>query len=276
MPRARLQRTPAANPDAVDLALQCSAGSYKAGGIGKEADAAYSLCDQALAIDPNNVRALTELGVKFWLPAVLGLSSDTKRDLERADDLESKALALKPDEVLAHTRKGWVALAQGRNDEAVADFERARTLDPSNPDGEAGLGWVHLRLGEFDKSVGYLDKAIRLSPYDRAAPYWYGAEAQASFGLKHYDRAIEQLRQVIAINPNDIPWAHTMLVAALALAGRDAEAHEALQRYLAQPSSGPLKTIAAWKAHDESQHWLPAEVSERVYDGLRNAGMPEK
>ena len=235
---ARLKRTPAANPDAEDLALQCSAGSYKAGGIGKEADAAYSLCEQALAIDPNNVRALMELGVKFWLPAVLGLSSDPKGDLERADELESKALALKPDEVLAHTRKGWVLQAQGRNDEAVAEFERALALNPSNPDGDAGLGWTHLRLGEFDKSVEYLDKAIRLSPYDRAVPYWYGAKAQASFGLKRYDQAIEQLRKVIAINPNDIPWAHTMLVAALALTHHDAEAREALQRYLALPTNG--------------------------------------
>jgi adenylate cyclase len=273
---ARLKRTPAANPDAEDLALQCSAGSYKAGGIGKEADAAYALCDQALAIDPNNVRALTELGVKFWLPAVLGLSSDPKGDLERADELESKALALKPDEVLAHSRKGWVLQAQGRNDEAVAEFERALALNPSNPDGDAGLGWTHLRLGEFDQSVEYLDKAIRLSPYDRAVPYWYGAEAQASFGLKRYDQAIEQFRKVIAINPNDIPWAHTMLVAALALTHHDAEAREALQRYLALPSTGPLRTIAAWKAHDESQHWLPAVVGERVYDGLRKAGMPEE
>ena len=273
---ARLKRTPAANPDAEDLALQCSAGSYKAGGTGKEADAAYALCEQALAIDPNNFRALMELGVKFWLPAVLGLSSDPKGDLERADELESKALALEPDEVLAHTRKGWVFQAQGRNDEAVAEFERALALDPTNPDGDAGLGWTHLRLGEFDKSVEYLDKAIRLSPYDRAVPYWYGAEAQASFGLKRYDQAIEQLRKVIAINPNDIPWAHTMLVAALALTHHDAEAREALQRYLALPSAGPLKTIAAWKAHDQSQHWLPAEVSERVYEGLRKAGMPEE
>ena len=54
---------------------------------------------------------------------------------------------------------------------------------------------------------------------------------------------------MIAINPNDIPWAHATLVAALALTGHDAEAREALQRYLALPSSGPLKTIAAWKAH---------------------------
>ena len=105
--------------------------------------------------------------------------------------------------------------------------------------------------------------------------YWYGGKALANFGLKRYDQTIEQLRQVIAINPNDIPWAHTTLVAALALTGQDAEAREALQRYLALPSIGPLKTIAAWKAHLESQQWVPREMGERVYDGLRKAGMPE-
>ena len=61
---ARVKRTPAANRDAEDLALQCSAGRMKAGRIGKEADAAYALCEQALAIDPNNVRALATLAVQ--------------------------------------------------------------------------------------------------------------------------------------------------------------------------------------------------------------------
>src|SRR5271165_6405156 len=70
---ARLKRAPAANRDAEDLTLQCSAGVWKAGPIGKEADAAYALCEQALAIDPNNVRALTTLGVRFFMPAGLGI-----------------------------------------------------------------------------------------------------------------------------------------------------------------------------------------------------------
>ena len=59
---ARVKRTPAANRDAEDLALQCTAGDEKAGWIGKEADAAYALCEQALAVDPKNVRALTDVG----------------------------------------------------------------------------------------------------------------------------------------------------------------------------------------------------------------------
>jgi adenylate cyclase len=189
--------------------------------------------------------------------------------------LESKALTLEPDDAWAHDQKGWILLAQGRNDEAVAEYRRALALDSSFADADVGQGWVHLRLGEFDKSVESFDKAIRVSPYDRGLAYWYGGKAAANFGLKRYDQAIEQLRQVIAINPNDIPWAHTTLVAALALSGHETEAREALQRYLALPSTGPLRTIAAVKAHFESQHWVPPEMGERAYDGLRKAGMPE-
>jgi len=67
---------PAANPGAEDLALQCGAGQWKAGSIGKEADAAFALCEQALAIDPNNVRALMSLGQKFFRQAQSGVSGD--------------------------------------------------------------------------------------------------------------------------------------------------------------------------------------------------------
>jgi TolB-like protein len=55
---ARLKRTPAANPDAEDLALQYQAALDKAGWLGKEADAASALCERAVRVDPNNVRAL--------------------------------------------------------------------------------------------------------------------------------------------------------------------------------------------------------------------------
>jgi TolB-like protein len=75
---ARTKRTPAANRDAEDLALQCDASERKAGLIGKEADAAFAFWEQALAIDPNNVRALMGLGWKFFMPASLGISADLK------------------------------------------------------------------------------------------------------------------------------------------------------------------------------------------------------
>ena len=156
----RLKRTPAANPTAEDLALRCVAGVVQSRYFGKEADAAYPFCEQALAIDPNNVRALQMLGVKFWMPAALGLSADPKGDIERADELESKALALDPDWTWPHDLKGGILRIQGRTEEAVVEHERALALDPSNVDASAQLGIDYRFLGRFDESLEYLDRAI--------------------------------------------------------------------------------------------------------------------
>jgi adenylate cyclase len=274
----RLKRTPAANPTAEDLALRCVAGVVQSRYFGKEADAAYPLCEQALAIDPNNVRALQMLGVKFWMLAALGLSADPKGDIERADELESKALALDPDWTWPHDLKGGILRIQGRTEEAVAEHERALALDPSNVDAAGQLGIDYRFLGRFDKSLEYLDRAILASPYDPAQVYWYDSKAWANFGLKRYDLAIEAARRSIAINPNSDPFSHVALVAALALSDHDAEAREALQRYLAPPSTAPFKTIAAWKTSQTSLGGDPrfVEMIERSSDGLRKAGMPEE
>jgi adenylate cyclase len=276
---AGVKRTPAANRDAEDLALQCSHGEWKAGYIGKEADAAFALCEQALAIDPNNVRALMALSVKFNLRAIFGISSDPKADLARADELASKALAVDPDWTWTHLAKGAVLRTQGRPEEAIPEDERALALDPSNVNAAGELGFAYANLGEFDKSLDYLDKAILASPHDPTLRYWYGAKAEANFALKNYDLAIESARRSIAINPDYNAFAHAILVAALALTGHDAEAREALKRFLALPSAGPFKTIAGWKYHFVSeQHIEPrlVERDERTLAGLRKAGMPEQ
>jgi tetratricopeptide (TPR) repeat protein len=192
--------------------------------------------------------------------------------------MASKALALAPDWTWTHLQKGSVFRAQARAKEAIAEDERALALDPSNMEAVAALGFDYGNLGEFDKSLEYLDKAILASPYDPTIAFWYGNKAQANFGLKNYDQAIELARQAIAINPNYVAYIHVTLAAALALTGHDAEAREALQRYLALPSTGPLKTIAVWKAHQMSLGGDPryVEMIERTDDGLRKAGMPER
>ena len=281
---ARVSLPPAAaNRVAEDLARQCDADARKAGWIGKEADAAFALCEEADAIDPNNhVHALMALGIKFLMPAALGLSDDPKVDLERADEFATLALSRDPDWTWNHDVKGVILRFKGRAEEAVAEHERALALDPSNVDAVGQLGGDYGNLGEFDKGLEYLDKAILANPYDPEIAYWYGGKAWDNFGLKRYDQAIELARQAIAIKPNYNQSSHLVLVAALALIDHDAEAREALQRYLALPSTGPLRTIAAWKAHQMSQ--VPkqsgdprfVEMNERSYDGLRKAGMPEE
>jgi tetratricopeptide (TPR) repeat protein len=104
--------------------------------------------------------------------------------------------------------------------------------------------------------------------------------AVVNFALKRYDQTIVWARRAITINPNNTNRAHAALIAAFAMTGRDAEAREALERYLALPAGG-LRTIAAWKANKAllaNQHNDPRslELWDREIEGLRKAGMPEE
>jgi adenylate cyclase len=277
---ARFKRTPAANPDAEDLALRCEAGVQKGAYLGKEAEAAYRFCEQALAADPENVRALTWLSAKFNYSVSYAHSVDPEGDRKRADELISKALAFDPNYARAHALKAGMLSYQGRRDEAIAEYERALVLDPALMIAVAELGWQHLFLGQFEKSLEYFDKAIRLSPHNPSLEFWYQGEAAGYFALKQYDQAIEWSRRGIAIDQNTNPYLYYTLIPALALAGHEAEAHEALQNYLASVPSGP-KTIAAWKAAIAPYTSMRAnprllETEDRHFDGLRKAGMPEE
>ena len=275
---ARLKRVPDTNPNAEDLALQCEGAVRKGGYFGKEADAGFRLCEQALVLDPNNVRALTFLSAKFWLPVFLGLSADPKADLERADELASHALTVDPNDENGHGAKHKILGLQRRPDDAIAEGERALSLDPSDADAYAGLSYNYLNVGQFEKSLEFFDKTIRLSPLDPALVFWYDGKASALFGLKQYDQAIDWARRSVAINP-DYPFGHLHLVAAFALTGHEAEAREALQRYLALPSSR-IRTITAFKAYNaqftnERSNPRYLELLDRLNEGLRKAGMPE-
>ena len=180
----------------------------------------------------------------------------------------------------AYYRAGLEASDQGRYLEAIAEFERALVVDPTSADAVGFLGNAYWIAGQFEKSLEYFDKATRLGPNDPNLYTWYQGKARAHFGLKNYDQAIEWSRRTIAINRSRDATSQERLIAALALAGHDAEAHEALQVYLALP--GVSKTIAANRAAANArfpnQNPNPRFLDhlDRFYEGLRKAGMPEE
>ncbi len=277
---ARLKRTPVVNPDAEDLALQCLAAVRKdPEAVSKEAEAGFRLCEQALTLDPNNVHALAVLSIKYWQPVSHNLSADPKADLNRGDELVSKVLALDPTFAYGHVFKAEILRDQGRVDEANAEAERALDLDPAVVDAYAQLAFNDEVLGQFEKSLENLNKAIRLSPHDPSLHYWYTGKADAHFALKQYKPAIEWARRAIAIDPT-FRESHPVLIASLGWTGRQAEAHEATERYLSLFPTGP-RTVAEWKAmkaqktnSDSDPRVL--EYWDRLIEGLRKAGLPEE
>jgi adenylate cyclase len=171
-----------ANPDAEDLALRCNAAVQKGGFFGKEADAGYPLCEQALGIDPDNVRALIVLSSKFQTQVSMGASADPEADLKRADELVSHAPALDPTVAGAHNAKAWILREQERFEEAIAEWERTLAVDPADVSAVFGLAWDYLFLGQYEKGVELFDKAIRLSPHDPLLQYMDNGNRGPIFG----------------------------------------------------------------------------------------------
>jgi TolB-like protein/Flp pilus assembly protein TadD len=278
--KAETQRSAlSTNPDAMDLAMRCVTAVRKVGYLGKEAEAGYRLCEQALDADPKDVLALTTLSYKFYLPLMSNLSADPQADLKRADELASRALTVDANFSAAHFAKGQVLRAEGRFDDANAEYQRTLALNPNAANAVATLGETYSALGQYEKAIEFMDKAPRLSPHDPALFLWYWGKSVAYFGLQQYDQAIEWARRSISINPNFGP-AHGILAAALALTGHEAEARDALQR---RNALSPTKSITAVKAAQapppsadprvraSSDRFLP-----RLIEGLRKAGMPEE
>ena len=277
---ARLKRKPAANPDAQDLALQCAAIRLKSRGpFGTKDEPGFPLCEQALAIDPNNTLALVTLSVKYWSPAANGRSADPEGDLKRGEKLVDKALTLDPNFGYAHHWKAIILAFEGRTDEAIAEDELALSLDPSIVEANLVLGNMYRRLGQFEKSLELIDKALRLSPRDPSVYYWYTGKADALFALKRYDEAIEWARKTLVTDPSN-PSANGTLAAALALTGQVAEAHEVVERFASLHPAAPLTVAAANAVKDRltRQHPNPRylESWDRRIEGLRKAGVPEE
>ena len=80
-------------------------------------------------------------------------------------------------------------------------IRRAVSLSPNNASYQAAAGNLAIRLGKFDEAIGYYQAAIDNDPF-RASYHWRLAQAEkAAQGMD--DKALQQLRQAVALNPTN-------------------------------------------------------------------------
>jgi adenylate cyclase len=272
---ARIARTPPGNLNAQELALQCMAGVIPSFMI-EGNDPVFSFCERAVQMDGRNAIALTFLSLKYITPVLQMQSTDPQADIRQAEGFAARALVADRNFYWAHLAKAAVLITQKHHEEAILELEQTLAISPGFTTAYGLLCEANNYLGRPDRDVEYADKAIRLSPRDPLLAWFYGEKAWALLMQQHDDRAIEWLRRTLAIAP-DVPISQALLTSALALTGRQAEAHEALQRYLSLKAT-TSKTIAEFRpqhrALSDNAKWLA--YSDRLVEGLRKAGMPEK
>ena len=100
---------------------------------------------------------------------------------------------------------------------------------------------------------------------------WLMIAASAKLLAGHDEEAVAGLSRSIKLDPNE-PMRHIYLAAALAHLGRMVEAREAARVGL---ELNPGFTIAWDRAARPSDRPVFLESRERVYEGMRLAGVPE-
>ncbi len=203
-------------------------------------------------------------------------SADPTKAILRADERASRAIAIDPNFDVAHLAKSWVLMAQNRHEEAIVEAEHTLLLNPSNITAYLPLGFANVFLCRPERSIEAADKAIRLSPRDPLLWVFYEIKGEAFFILQQEVNTIEWVRRSLAIAPRGDPNALLLLISSLALSNHEADASDALKRYLSS-SSAKSKTISQFQKQRRSladnPKWLAYNV--RFAEGLRLAGMPE-
>jgi DNA-binding winged helix-turn-helix (wHTH) protein/TolB-like protein/Tfp pilus assembly protein PilF len=163
----------------------------------ESASKALHYFQQALRKDPGYAPA--HVGVADYY--ILGFydSPNTKFELEARAAL-AKALELDKDLAAAHASLAlFKEIYEWDWDGAIAEYRYAIALNPNDANVRWGLSKTLTNIGKFQEAVNQLHLARRLDPL--SIPNHLGL-ALVHFVRRDYDRAIEESRKILEMDPN--------------------------------------------------------------------------
>ena len=264
----RAQR--ASNPDSMDLYFQGLAWSNK--GLNSENLAqAHSFYERALALDPDNLSALTaKLNVDLLLVGQ-SLVDDPAERLAAIEATLIKLLTRAPNNAVLHYLMCAVQIRTNRGAEGIAECERALALNPNLANVHAQIGYAWLLNGRPEETESHIREAIEASPRDTNMYIWIGFIAAAKLYSGADEEAVTWLRRTLEFNRN-YGIAHFYLSAALELLGRRDDAQAEVQAGLALD---PQFTIRRFRAGAQSDNPIFLKQRERIIQAMQKAGIPE-
>ena len=204
------------------------------------------------------------------------------RALDDAAAEYQRALELNPSDGAAHLGLAHWFLSHGRIDEALAQANRARELDPLGVTGD-DIGWILFCAHRYDEAIHELRSIAAVRP-DDAGVLWY-----LGFALIANDQpaeAVPVLEKALAVS-NRSPGVMGVLVRAYAHAGRRPDALRLLAELKARKQTGYVPAAAFVNAYlglgdyDQAFAWLEQAYQEHsnillflkvhpYFDPLRN------
>ena len=135
------------------------------------------------------------------------------------------------------------------------------------------IGLAKYLTGRIEETEAHVLEALRISPLDYRAGTWLQYAGVAKLLAGRDEEAVTRLNRSIELNPNLLPAAYFILAAALARVGRVDEARDAARVGL---ELDPGFTVARMRSSPFSDNPIYRAGRERIYEGMRVAGVPEE
>ena len=258
------------NPDSMDLYFQGVQWFNKGGPDNIER--AREIFERAVALDPTNVDALVGAARADVLVGAIYTTDHRAERLAAAEALLIKGVSIAPRNYWAHLWLGFIQIQTNRASRAIGELEQALRLNRNLGAAHAWIGQAKITMGRAEEAEDHVNEAFRLSPGDAVGFMWTHIRGLAKLHLGADEEAAALFRRSVDASRN-YPLTHFYMAAALAHLGRLDESRAEVE---AGRALAPNYSIARFLSMAESDNPTYLKQRERILEGLRKAGVPEK
>ena len=270
--KARAIRKSEAHLRAYDFYLRAAAAED--GNTKQDYQRARQYLERAIELDPGLALAHHHLSLVNFLEWMAHWVDDRDKAFADAMNAAKTAIALDDTDSRIHCQLGMLHLSRRAFDEAGQIFEKAIRLNPNDFKAIGLYGLYLAAIGNPEQAIEQFDQAVRLNPLEPSWIRWL--RGIACFTAERFDDAIADLRSI----REPINEVRGWLAASYAQAGRLDEARTMLEEFLRIAEDDmavyPGRKLDAWEAYWHGAiEYRDQKDFDRLFDGLRKAGMPE-
>jgi TolB-like protein/DNA-binding winged helix-turn-helix (wHTH) protein len=223
---------------------------------------------KAIEADPDAQFGYIGLAWSYRFDATFGWHAEEhSRDeaLKLGAGYADKAILIAPDDAEAHNIRARIHTEAGEIEQALARFDQAIELNPSNSNILAGSTDPLLYVGRVDEAIARLEEAKGIDPFH---PDWFHWQMGWALWEKNdCAGALAAMQKMSRIHTG----AHRMLAGIHACLGNEREAREALAVFLKDtPGESISKERREW-----TKIWTAPGSLNRWIEHMRFAGLPE-
>ncbi|HEY2711339.1 MAG TPA: tetratricopeptide repeat protein [Chthoniobacterales bacterium] len=187
----------------------------------------------------NQYRRVMAAAVLFVILSLIIRTRVQTSSWQDSETLWRSAIANTTDNYIAHNNLGEALFEEGRLDEAIVEYEKARQINGSLAEAEYNLGNIFLQKGNASRAITHYENALRMQPRYPEAECNLGnvlaQNGEQSEAIYHYQRAVE-------MKPESAE-SHANLANALLKTGETRQAIEHYRKAVAiRPASAEMQS----------------------------------